>query len=189
MKDDDFKKKVKTAIKKNAEYQAKKKNEKKKKKKVPKPSSSSNNPTPSTTFISSLHDSFFIYNYLLRSSWIFDNESNIHICNRIMLHRFKKIRDVNHERLIIEKSRSKIRSYDEINISIDALGGNKWVIILMNVCYILNFMINIVTACIFRKNKCFFDDQNMTLHMNGEIKGLMRHMHRKDVLKNNTSAI
>ena len=101
----------------------------------------------------------------------------------------KKMKNANNDEFIVENSKTQIKNYDEINVLIDVFDENKWIIILTNICYIFNFMINIVIACLFRKKKCFFDDKKMTLHMNDEIKKLIKHLYKKNVVKNNIFVI
>lgn len=62
-------------------------------------------------------------NYPLQKSWILDNGANIHICNKSMLHRFRKTRDAENEEVLAGENRSKIEAYGEVEISIDAPGG------------------------------------------------------------------
>ena len=72
-----------------------------------------------TTAIASIF--FAVPDYFLRSFWILDNGSEIYICNKIMLHRFWKTRNVLLKAMLAGETRSKIEVIGEIEISINAL--------------------------------------------------------------------
>ena len=132
--------------------------------------------------------SFASFNYFLRSSWILDNESDTHICNKIMLHRFRKTRNVSFSEIIIDETRSKIEIIDEIEISINVFEKKIWKILFIDVCYIFNFMTNIAAQRKFRIKKIYFDDQNMRFRIiTDQTLSLIKHIHDYDLLKNNTT--
>lgn len=109
-----------------------------------------------------------------------------------MIHRFRKIRDATKEEgLIAGDSGLSIQAYGKIDIFIDAPEGSsiaasgKWKVILTNVCCISNFMTKLIAARLLRLKGVFFDDQRMYLHHGGNKLGLVRHLHRHDVLEDN----
>ena len=55
-----------------------------------------------------IFSAFFIYSYSLQSSWILNNDSNTHVCNKIMLHRFKKTRDASIDEILIDETQSNV---------------------------------------------------------------------------------
>ena len=123
------------------------------------------------TLIIVIFFSAFSTPYFLQSSWILDNGSNTHICNKSMLHRFRKTKDVLTENILIGERKSNVKAFDEIDIIIFEFEGNPWKIIFRDVCYIFNFMINIAATGKFRVKKMYFDDQRMRLHANGRTFG------------------
>lgn len=137
--------------------------------------------------------SFSTYKYPLQSSWILDDGSDTHVCNKLMIHRFRKTRDATEEKgLIAGDAGLRIEAYGEIYIFIDApkdspmTVSGKWKVILTNVYYIPNFMSNLVAARLLRLKKVFFDDINLRLHYEGKTLGLVKHLHFHDVLEDNT---
>ena len=126
---------------------------------------------------------FAAFDYFLRSFWILDNKSETHICNKIMLHRFRKTRNVSLEAMLINETRSKIETIEEVEISINALEGKIWKMLFIEICYISNFMTNITASKKFRAKRVYFDDQNMRLHVNNRTLRLVSDMNDHDVLK------
>ena len=59
---------------------------------------------------------FSFYTYLLQSSWILNNEFDIHVCNRFMTGRYKKTRDVLNEKMIADDTNLKMHNYEKIDI-------------------------------------------------------------------------
>ena len=104
-----------------------------------------------------------------------------------MLHRFKKTRNASIDEILTDETQSNVEAFGEIEISIPALENEIWKMILKNVCYISNFMINIVVSAKLRAKKMYFDDQRMRLHVNGRTLDWVKHTHDHDVLKNNTT--
>ena len=133
------------------------------------------------------HAAFAVASYPLQSSWILDNGSDAHICNKTMLHRFRKTRDAQPGGVLAGETNSNIEAFGEVQINIPALGGTIWKVTLKEVCYIPNFMTNVVSGTILREKGVRFDDGQMRLHANGKTLGLVKHVHRKDVLEDNTT--
>ena len=138
-------------------------------------------------FITAIASFFFaLFNYFLQSSWILNNESNTHICNKIMLHRFRKTRDISSNEIIADKTRSEIEIIDEIEISINVFEEKIWKNLLIDICYIFNFMTNIAAQRKFRIKRIYFDDQNMRLCIIADqTLNLMKHIHNHNLLENN----
>ena len=88
-----------------------------------------------TAIISS--SSAFSTPYPLQSSWILDNGSDTHICNKSMLHRFRKTRDASGG-ILAGEGKSNVETFGEVDIIIFGPGGNPWKITLRDVCYIPN---------------------------------------------------
>lgn len=141
------------------------------------------------TFTTAVAPSAFSINvYPLLSSWILDNGSDIHVCNKTMLHRFRKTRNAPPGDILAGEAKSNIEAFGEVDITIAGPGGNPWKITLKDVCYIPNFMTNIVAARKFRAKGVFFDDQKMRLHTNGKTLGWVKHVFNHDVLEDNTTS-
>ena len=135
-------------------------------------------------FTTAIAPTFFaVSDYFLRSFWILDNGSETHICNKTMLHRFRKIRNVSSEAVLAGETRSKIEAIEEIEISINAPEGKIWKVLFIEICYIPNFMTNIAASRKFRAKGVYFDDQNMRLHANNRTLGLVSDMNDHDVLE------
>ena len=138
-----------------------------------------------TTAITS--SAFSTYSYPLQSSWILNNGSDTHVCNKTMLHRFKKTRDASTGGILAGEAQSNVEAFGEVDITIPGPEGNPWKITLRDVCYIPNFMTNIAATGKFRAKGVYFDDQRMRMHANGRTLGWVRHTHGHDVLEDNTS--
>ena len=139
------------------------------------------------TFIIAIAPSFFaVFNYFLLSSWILDGGSDIHICNKIMLHRFRKTRDVPSKTMLIDEIRSGIEAIEKIEISINVFEKKIWKMLLIEICYIPNFMTNIAASRKFRAKKIYFDDQHMRLRTaDDQTLNLVKHRFDHDLLKDN----
>ena len=134
-------------------------------------------------FTTAMTPSFAAPDYFLRSSWILDNGSETHICNKTMLHRFRKTRNAPLKAVLAGETRSKIEAIGEVEISINAPGGKIWKVLFTEVCYISNFMTNVAASRKFRAKGVYFDDQNMRLHANNRTLGLVSDMNGHDVLE------
>ena len=112
--------------------------------------------------------SFVIEEYSLRFSWILDHDSDIHVVNDCMQHRFIKERDCTDEFTVAaENELLSIRVYERIQINIQvaiAIEKEKGIIELINVVYISNFMINIVSRSILKAKELHFDIEHHHLH-------------------------
>ena len=138
-------------------------------------------------FIIAIASSFFAsFNYFLLSSWILDNGSDTDICNKSMLHRFWKTRDVSSKTMLTEKTRSNVEIIEEIEISINAFEKKIWKMLFIEICYTSNFMTNIAASKNFRAKKIYFDDQNMRLYVNNKTLKLIKHWFDHSLLKDNT---
>ena len=125
--------------------------------------------------------------YPLQSSWILDNGSDTHICNRTMAGRFRKTRDTLHDEGVIAGATGlKVHSYGEIDIFLTGPKG-EWKVTLTNVCYIPNFMTNVVSARLLRQKEVFFNDQELFLHFRGKPVAFLKHKHGHDLLVDNST--
>ena len=66
---------------------------------------------------------FSTHFYPLHSSWILDNGADTHVCNRTMVHRFRKTRDAPAGGVLAGDARLKIETFDEVDIEIPAPHG------------------------------------------------------------------
>lgn len=103
-----------------------------------------------------------------------------------MLHRFRKIRNVPSEEVLAGESRSNVKAIREVEISINALGGKIWKVLLTELCYISNFMTNIAAPLRFRAKGVYFDDRHKRLYVNNRILGWVKHLFNHDILEDNT---
>ena len=101
----------------------------------------------------------------LRSSWILDHAVTIHVCNDIMAHRFIKNRDGDGRTVTAEGSEWTIQSYGHIVIKRQGefeIGE----MTLLNVCYIPEFMANLVSGHILSENGVHFMSKTGRLYRN-----------------------
>ena len=187
------------AFRNSVEKSVKRFNERKKNSEKPFFSGNSNTLSKSTAFVVNDQNDDDYYgafpvqsssyqHYPLLSSWIYDNGSDSHICNKTMRHRFRKTRNASAE-VIAEEAKSKVEAFGEVDIVVDAPGGETWKITLKDVCYIPNFMTNIVAARKFRAKGVYFDERRMRLHNDNRIFGWIKHLYDHDVLENNIGRV
>ena len=113
-----------------------------------------------------IKSSFIIKEYSSRFSWILNHEFDIYVINDIMQHRFIKKRNCYDEFIIATKRKLlTIIIYEIIIINVQIFIDNK-IITLINVAYILNFMINIVFKSILKEKKLHFNIFYRYLHRN-----------------------
>ena len=118
------------------------------------PTSESSNAPDTATFAIS---TFYTTNaYSLRNSWILDNGSNDHVCNSIMKHRFIKTREGTEEKVTAGSEILEIKCYGNIQIIVSSSTGLK-LITLIDVCYVPDFMINIVSDYRLFLKRVYFD--------------------------------
>ena len=67
-----------------------------------------------------IFSAFFTYSYFLQSSWILNNGSNTHVCNKTMLHRFKKTKDASIDEILTDETQSNVETFGEVEIFISA---------------------------------------------------------------------
>ena len=97
-----------------------------------------------SSVIKSFTSDFFI-NYAFRSLWVLNHDSNIHVINKTMKQRFQKKRDYTDEFVVISDMKSlSILIYDRIRIIVNTLTEKK-LMKFLNVSYVLDFMINIIS--------------------------------------------
>lgn len=129
---------------------------------------------------------FSVTEFPLLSSWILDNGSDINICNRTMLHRFRKTRDAPKSRIVTGKWKLEVEAIGEIEIHMPAPDGGDYTVLLKEVSYIPDFMTNIVSQYYFRDNWIFIDESRMRLHCEGKTLAWIQRLHGKDVLEDHT---
>lgn len=103
----------------------------------------------------------------IQNSWILDNGSNIHVCNRSMRDRFIHKRDGTGESLAAGAHRNEIEAYGEMIIRVPSPEGMKEMR-LLEVHYVPNFMTNIVALRRLRKRGVDFDSYHLHLHTAGK---------------------
>ena len=102
-----------------------------------------------------------------------------------MKKRFVKKRNcINDFMIILNYEFLLIKTYDKMKINIKTL-NEKNIIILLNVIYILNFVINIVVESIFKNKELHFNIQHRHLHRNNLTIILTFRIKTHYVLENN----
>ncbi|KAG7007910.1 hypothetical protein G7Y79_00008g025480 [Physcia stellaris] len=105
--------------------------------------------------------------YSLRSSWIMDHGSGIHVANKTMKQRFQKERDCTDGSSVMSGMGSlPILAYGRIRLNVSTPTG-KSTMELLNVCYVPDFMVNIVAGSILADKGLHFDTAHGHLHRNG----------------------
>ena len=132
--------------------------------------------------------------YPLRFSWILDHDSDIHVVNDFMQHRFIKERDCTDGFTVAAgNGLLPIKAYERIQINIQAAtaignGKEKGIIELTNVAYIPDFMINIVSGSILEAKELHFDTEHHHLHRKGKAVFFAPRVENHYVLENNTKS-
>lgn len=105
--------------------------------------------------------------FILRSSWVMDHASGIHIANNTMKERFIKERDCTDGSTVISGTNAlPIKAYGQIVVHVKTPAG-KGHITLTNVIYVPDFMVNVVAGSILAGKGLHFDTQYLHLHRNG----------------------
>ena len=106
-------------------------------------------------------------NYALRSSWVLDHGSGIHVTNKTMKQRFVKERDCTDGSMVVSGMGSlPILAYGRMRITVNTPTGKKQME-LLNVSYVPDFMVNIVAGSILADKGLHFDTAHSHLHRNG----------------------
>ena len=114
-----------------------------------------------------------------------NHDFDIHVVNNIMKQRFVKKRNYINEFIIISDNKSLlIKIYDKINIKMNTLIERNNMQ-LLNVIYVLNFIINIVAESIFKNKRLYFDIQHRYFHQNNFTVVYMFRIKNYYVLENN----
>ena len=100
-----------------------------------------------------------------RFSWILNHATTIHVCNDIMTHRFIKKRDENERIVTAENCEWTIQLYDHIVIKRQEKFEIKEMI-LLNVCYIFEFMTNLISKHILIEKDVHFMSETKRLYRN-----------------------
>lgn len=107
------------------------------------------------------------FKYALRSSWIMDHGSGIHVANKTQKHRFKKERDCTDGSMVVSgMGPLPIQAYGQMTIYCNTPNGKKSMN-LLNVCYVPDFMVNIVAGSILADKGLHFDTEHSHLHRKG----------------------
>ena len=109
---------------------------------------------------------------------------DVHIVNNIMKQRFIKKQDFDEFTVMSDNELLSIKAYDTIIIKVDTSIG-KSSMILLNVIYILDVLINIVAESILADKEIHFDIQHCHLHRNDSVVYLMLRINAHYVLENN----
>ena len=96
-------------------------------------------------------------------SWILDNGSNVHVCNRHMKHWFIHTRNETREFLAVNSNEKEIEIYEDMMIIISNSFDSRE-IKLSNVHYMSNFITNIVSLRLLRAKEIDFNSYSMHLH-------------------------
>lgn len=183
MKDKTIKEKVERAFANQKKY------EEQKEQKKQKGSDEKGSPSPPDlgTF-TVIPCSFTAAEFKLRSTWIFDNGSAIHVCNKTMAHRFIKERKcTDGSALMSGNGLVPVTYYGKIVINVDTPKG-KGTMTLANVSYAPEFMTNVVSGSILEDKGFHFDGQNRRLQSKGQTKVLVKRIGGHYALENNTES-
>ena len=102
-----------------------------------------------------------------------------------MQHHFiKKQNCIDEFTIAAERKMLTINVYETITINVQILIDNR-IIILINVAYISNFMINIVSGSILKEKKLHFDILQRHLHRNGQSVAFVLKVENHYVIENN----
>ncbi len=126
--------------------------------------------------------------YAFRNSWILNNESNLHVCNNTMKNRFINIKEVTStDWLIIENKKLFIECFETISIIV-AILNNLQLMILINVAYVSDFMINCVFQSQLKRRQMFFDEWKKHLHHKDKTLTWVKSWNEHYLMKNNLSS-
>ena len=126
--------------------------------------------------------------YPLRSSWILNHGSDIHVANDTMQHRFIKERDCTDGSTIAAgRELLAVAAYGKIVVNIQTPTGSG-TITLLNVAYISDFMVNIVSGSILDEKGLHFDTQHRHLHRNGQTVAFAPKVGNHYVIEDNTKS-
>lgn len=126
--------------------------------------------------------------YALRSSWVMDHGSSVHVANDTMRQRFIKEEDCTDGSTVVSGNGPlPIVAYGRMNIKVDTPTG-KSNMTLLNVAYVPDFMVNIVSGSILEDKGLDFDTQHRHLHRNGAAVVLVSRVGGHYVLENNKIA-
>ena len=167
MKKKDFKAKVKRSLKRNNDIKKKKNSE----------NENGNNSSDSSNVEENMNYAFTIVDDSIfssktssksnsfRSSWILDYAATIYVCNDIMTYRFIKNRDGDKRIVTAENCKWTIQSYNHIVIKRQKKFEIKEMI-LLNVCYIFEFMTNLISRHILTEKDVHFMSETKRLYRN-----------------------
>lgn len=183
MKDDNKRKQVERNIAKTKELKEKKAAEK------VKTSTSASASTDDDTGVFTSYEGAFASqssSYILQSSWILDHGAGTHVANDTMKHRFIKEKDCTNGATIMSgHGPLPIAAYGRIVIDVQKPSG-KGTMTLINVAYVPNFMVNIVSGIILADKGLHFDTQHRHLYRNAVPIVLVARVESHYVLEDNT---
>ena len=166
LEDFEFKEKVLLAISKSKKYKGKE------------GSTSTNDEDLDGVFLSTL-----AVDFSLRTSWIIDPKSSLHVCNNTMQGRYIAEQTCD-EKVAAGNSHLQVESVGFIIITLQSPTGPKK-IKLTNVHYVPGFLTNLVSASILADKGVYFDTQHERLHTNGVTKYYAPRHGRHYLLENN----
>jgi len=127
--------------------------------------------------------------YLLHSSWILDHGSGVHVANKSMADRFEKHLDCTDGSTVMSGNGPlPIKAYGQIRITTKTPKG-KGVVTLTKVCYVPDFMVNVVAGSILADKGLHFDTQHSHLHRNGTPVVLVPRVGGHYVLEDNSKGV
>ena len=127
----------------------------------------------------------------LKASWILDNGTNIHVCNRTMLSRFIKTRDAGpFDTLRAGTQIIPIECFGTVRITIKAPTPVGYAIMtLLNVAYVSEFMTNLVSQSILASKGVYFDGWKNQLHREGTPIGFVESLNGHYILEKNLEPV
>ena len=116
-----------------------------------------------------------------------NHDFDIHVVNKTMKQRFQKKRNCTDEFMMMSKMKSfSILAYDRMRINVSTF-KEKSTMKLLNVCYVFDFMINIVASNILADKELHFDTTHDHLHRNDTSIVLVSKVDAHYVFENNRS--
>jgi hypothetical protein len=126
--------------------------------------------------------------YSIRSSWILDNEANNHVCNSTMRSRFVWEREASSDDFLMTGTqRLSIKCFEIIKILV-ATPTDLKEMTLLNVAYIADFRINLVSKNRLYVKSLYFDHWKLHLHRDESTMITVKRYNEHYLLKNNITA-
>ena len=120
----------------------------------------------------------------LRRSWVSNHATATHVRNKIMTHRFIQNKHENDRIVTAENCDWKIQSYEHIKIKRQKKFEIKEMI-LWNVCYIFEFITNLISKHILLKKDVYFMTEIERLYRNKKTSNCTKKKNNQFYIENN----